>query len=286
MKITLTSFILLFLIAYFLYSNTKELKSETLLNSTISDSPVSVSESKSTFQTLTNHPQEKDSISTFNQILPKEKLEGDEMRELTKFAVYNEYLNEMESADYSNISKFHDLVVYCNSLPKDAIELVEWENKHADQDDVNIEIIRDEVYSCTGIKKYNYSELQSIYFKAQENGSSEALFALAKLTPYESPEKIDLLGRSAALFHDAHTMLVTRAIDGSEFLTMEERYFWMKTYSEKEQFDQEFDTLVSNIEMHLSNHNLELVQKMISEWKNGSLSEKVDVVLNLKEIEK
>lgn len=212
------------------------------------------------------------------------ELEGEKKKELTKFTEYNEYLNEMEDTDYSNISKFHDLVIYCNSLPKGDKELAEWENKHAGQDDVNLEIMRDELYSCTGIKQYSYSELHNIYLIAREAGSKEASFALAKHTPYESEEKIELLGRSAALFNDAHTMLVTRAIEGSEFLTMEERYFWMKTYSEKEQFGQEFDSLVSDIEANLSNHNLELVQTMISEWEKGGSSEKESVVLNVKKI--
>ena len=211
----------------------------------------------------------------FNEINENEKL----------LDIMVQYIAEFGNKSYSNILNYHNVITLCNGIPNSGVEFSDWLVKHGNDEDLDVNHMHELIRECEGIESVSYSEQESLYRQAIDSGEEKAQLALAKLMPFHSEEKVDLLMNTIFYSDDSVELLAEIALQRDEkFMNDFHRYFWLSISDFGTISSDEFENLSNDFFSRNSMENMDKVKKIVNQWEKGNTSEKKRLLLELSEI--
>ncbi len=175
----------------------------------------------------------------------------------------NDISEEFAVGNYKQILIYGEIITLCNSVPRSDYEMGEWIQKHASQPSLDIKMMERNSKSCEHVERIDLGSLEVIYRTALNLGEKRAGLALARLIPYESQEKVNLLISAASWADEAVHLLAEQALVKSEFLSTKERLYWLSISGIDTIYGEQFDSVIADLRSKLSLDEILEIEKRI-----------------------
>jgi hypothetical protein len=195
-----------------------------------------------------------------------------------------QYESEFLINQFDNLSEYHNIVTLCNAMPSNDSEFDYWLSKHSNDEGLDIEYMVLQVEQCNNVSRKNYQQLEKLYRKAIDYGDKKAKLTLAKLIPFVSPEKIQLLSESSSLSIESVDMLAEIALKGGDYIPAYERFFWLTISNSSTLYPQKHALVMNELYSEVDNYKLKTLNDLIANWDNASDQSKERIIKELKKI--
>lgn len=241
-------------------------------------------DAKSTDDSVNVIETEKESTTTVDLVSEKYEPEMKDKDE-NYYQIHNEIVSEVNSGVFTHIVEFHSILSYCDGIPRNVDERQAWIDDNAVSSESDINVLDNEMEYCDGIPFLSFNEKEQLYRVASDMGVEQAELALAKLIPYDSKEKIDLLSRSAVWSEDASMMIAEIAIKNSGDMTSQERVFWMSVSDIKSTYADIYERNMSEQLLSLDDNDKLQTEKIINLWRSGNTEQMKKAIELLRQIQ-
>lgn len=194
--------------------------------------------------------------------------------------LHSEIVSEINAGVFTHIVEFHSILSYCDGVPRSSNDRKTWIDNNADSSESDINVLDKEMEHCRDVPTLSFNEKEQLYRTALDMGVEQAKLALAKLIPYDSKEKIELLSRSAVWSEEAAMIIAELAIKNNVYMTSQERVFWMVVSDIKSTYADIYEQTISEQMLSLDENEKLQTEKIISLWRSRN-AEQMTTAINL-----
>lgn len=199
----------------------------------------------------------------------------------------DKYLAEFIKGNYSNILHYHNIVTVCAGVPKNEQEHYDWSIEHGNDEDLDVEYMDLLVSDCSNVDRPSYRAQESLYWSAIDSGEAKAGLALAKLMPFHSEEKVKLLMNAIFVSNNSIELLAEISLETEKnAILMSDlyRYFWLSISDTSKLYPNKSDILINEFHSRNTVENMDFVNTLINDWKQGNVEGKKVVLLKLSNV--
>lgn len=232
------------------------------------------------------NPTISDGFHLDNYIAVKSGVSSDESKKEIEFhKLYESIQDEIDSGVFTHIVEFHSILSYCDGVPRSLEDRQNWISKNASSSESDINVLDGDIESCQHIPVLSFNQKEQLYRIAADLGVEQAKLALAKLIPYDSKEKVELLSRSAVWSEDAAMMIAELAIKNNIYMTSQEKVFWMVVSDIKSTYADIYEHNMSEQLLSLDENEKLQTEKIINLWRSGNVEQMTTAINLLRQIQ-
>lgn len=214
-------------------------------------------------------------------------INADEMLKPTLFEQFQQINNEFAQNDFHQILEYHNIVTLCQGIPKTAEQRHQWQIKHNDNPDLDIELMNEQSAVCQNVPEHTFDHLVLIYRHAIKAGEVRAKLALANLMPFDSTEKFELLSESAAFSTQAIDTLAEKSLTSSSYLNPQQRLFWLSlctfctdygAFYNGEHNSGSMENVLTEIKASLDSGQIEAIEQLVTQWQRATVQQRAGLV--------
>jgi len=195
-----------------------------------------------------------------------------------------QFEKEFEKDNYVNLDEFHHIITLCNTIP-DSEGFSDWLSKHSNDEDLNIEHMKQKIKECQDVSKKSYRQLEKLYRKSLMFNDKESKFILASLIPFTSDEKISLLSDSASWSLDSINMLATIPLRDKYALSNVNRFFWLSISELNSFYPEKYELAMNELHSIIDSSTLLTVNDLIVNWHEASEEMKINIISKIETIQ-
>lgn len=204
--------------------------------------------------------------------------EGKLSKQITKIEI------EFQKDNYSSVEIYGNIITLCNATPKSGLEFDSWIIKHANDENLDLSSMRTQVKECDKIAKRGYRELESLYKTAYASGEEVAALLLARLIPYASHDKIELLHAAAVWSEESVDLLGKLMLDNELDFSSSQRRFWLTISNMNIFYPEEYTQADNELLSLVDGVNMPIIEKLIFQWQDAAVEERHNIINVLKKL--
>ena len=139
----------------------------------------------------------------------------------------------------------------------------------------------------SNVDRPSYRAQESLYWSAIDSGEAKAGLALAKLMPFHSEEKVKLLMNAIFVSNNSIELLAEISLETEKnAILMSDlyRYFWLSISDTSKLYPNKSDILINEFHSRNTVENMDFVNTLINDWKQGNVEGKKVVLLKLSNV--
>lgn len=191
---------------------------------------------------------------------------------------------EFNKGNYSNIELYGNIITRCNATPKSGTEFDSWKVKHVSDEALDIREMKKQVKQCDKIKKKGYRDLESLYKLALESGEKVASLLLARLIPYSSSDKVELLLSAAPWSQEGVDLLGKIMLDNELDSPSVYRKFWLSVSNMEVFYPDEYLQADNQLLSQIEGADMLMIEKLISQWQDAPVDKRRSIINELNEL--
>jgi len=195
-----------------------------------------------------------------------------------------QFEKEFKKDNYENLAEFHNIITLCNAIPSKN-NFDEWLEKHSNDENLNIEYMKQQVEDCKHISKKGYRQLEKLYRKSLMFNNKESKFILASIIPFTSDEKISLLSDSANWSLDSVNMLAFISLTDKEQLSNVKRFFWLSISEASSFYPEKYELAINELHSIIDSSTLLTINDLIVNWHDASEDTKKNIISEMEAIQ-
>ncbi|SEL96808.1 hypothetical protein SAMN05216262_1472 [Colwellia chukchiensis] len=191
---------------------------------------------------------------------------------------------EFKEGNFSNVETYGNIITLCNATPKSGVEFDSWAVKHANDENLDLSSMRIQVKECDKITKKGYRELEDLYKTAYASGEKVSALLLARLIPYVSPDKVELLQVAAAWSEEGADLLGKLMLDNELDFSSPQRKFWINVSNMSIFYPEEYTQADNQLLSLVDGVDMSAIEGLIAQWQDATVEERENIVNLLKEL--
>lgn len=191
---------------------------------------------------------------------------------------------KFNKGDFSNIETYGNIITLCNATPKSGAEFDSWKIIHIDDEALNNKSMKKQVKQCDKIRKKGYRDLEHLYKLAQDSGEKVASLLLARLIPYPSSDKVELLLSAASWSQEGVDLLGKLMLDNELDFPPVHRKFWLRVSNMSAFYPDEYTQADNQLLSLVDGVDMLAIEELITQWQDATVDERNNIINVLKEI--
>jgi len=191
---------------------------------------------------------------------------------------------EFQKGQFTNVETYGNIITLCNATPKSGLEFDSWKVIHVDDEALDIKSMEQQVKQCDKIKKKGYRDLENLYKLAQNSGEKVAPLLLARLIPYSSSDKVELLLSAASWSQESVDLLGKVMLDNELDSPPAHRKFWLSVSNMSEFYPDKYLRADNQLLSLIEGVDMLTIEELINQWQDATVDERHSIINVLKEL--